>query len=120
MSDDKDINAVGSIVVYKSPGDHNTFTVNNNTQVNDLDRLVDSLTEALLPARQARPDDADRVSRAAQEVIAETRRAKPSRDYLQLTAEGLKKAAEAVKDIAPGVLDVARQVAEFVVKSYGM
>ena len=63
---------------------------------------------------KSRPDDADRVAKTAELVVAEATKAKPDKGFMSITAEGLKKAAEAVADIAPAALVVAGKVAAFV------
>jgi hypothetical protein len=79
-----------------------------------LTKLLDELTKGLKGVADTRPDDAERVARTAELVVAEATKAKPDPGFLSITADGLKKAAEAVADIAPTVLTVAGKVVAFV------
>jgi hypothetical protein len=99
--------------------DHVTQTVQqvqglSDARKEELTRLLAELTKSLKDVAETRPDDADRVARTAELVVAEATKPKPDRGFLSITAEGLKKAAEAVADIAPTVLTVAAKVAAFV------
>jgi hypothetical protein len=85
-----------------------------NAKKDELASLITELTAGLKAVAEARPDDADRVAKTAELVVAEATKAKPDKGFLSISAEGLKKAAEAVADIAPTVLAVAGKVAAFV------
>lgn len=80
----------------------------------ELGKLIAELKAALQAAAEQRPDDAERVTKTAELVVAEAIKAKPDRSFLSISAEGLKQAARAVADIAPTVLAVAAKVAAFV------
>ncbi len=80
----------------------------------ELTLLMSELKAALDAAAKSRPDDAERVAKTAELVVAEATKAKPDKGFMSITAEGLKKAAEAVADIAPAALVVAGKVAAFV------
>ena len=66
------------------------------------------------PRKAHGTDDAERVAKTAELVVAEATKAKPDKGFLSITTDGLKKAAEVVADIAPTVLTVAGKVAAFV------
>src|SRR5512139_2722566 len=85
-----------------------------NVKKDELAGLLTELTASLKVVAEARPDDADRVAKTAELVVAEATKTKPDKGFLSISAEGLKKAAEAVTDIAPTVLAVAGKVAAFV------
>jgi len=80
----------------------------------DLTKLLGELTKSLKEAAESRPDDAERVAKTAELVVAEATKAKPDKGFLSITTEGLKQAAEAVRDIAPTVIEVAGRIATFV------
>ena len=80
----------------------------------ELTLLMSELKAALDAAAKSRPDDAERVAKTAELVVAEATKATPDKGFMSITAEGLKKAAEAVADIAPAALVVAGKVAAFV------
>lgn len=81
----------------------------------ELAQLMAELTKGLNEVVAARREDAERVAKTAELVVAEAIKAKPDSGFLTITTEGLKKAAEAVADIAPTVLKVAAKIAAFVV-----
>lgn len=80
----------------------------------ELTNLLAELTKTLKDVANKRPDDAERVAKTAELVVAEATKTKPDKGFLAITSEGLKKAAEAVSDIAPTVLAVAGKLAAFV------
>lgn len=80
----------------------------------ELEGLLDELKAELAKIEEQRPEDADRVTRSAEAVVAEATRAKPDASFMTITAEGLKQAAKAVADIAPTVFSIAAKVAAFV------
>src|SRR5262245_2703346 len=80
----------------------------------ELTKLLAELTQSLKSVANTRPDDAERVAKTAELVIAEATKAKPDKGFLSITTDGLQKAAAAVADIAPTVLAVAGKVAAFV------
>jgi hypothetical protein len=121
MSRDKiQVSGVVGPVNIKSRLDHVTQTVQQATGWSDerkeqLKTLVAELHTGLHELEKQRPEDADRVAKTAELVVAEATKAKPDKGFLSITAEGLKQAAQAVADIAPLVLSAANQIAAFVV-----
>jgi hypothetical protein len=111
-------NVVGPVNI-KARLDHVTQTVQQTSGWPDdrraeLTKLLTELQAALEAAAEKRPEDAERVTKTAELVVAEATKAKPDKTFLSITAEGLKQAAQAVADIAPTVLAVAGKVAAFV------
>ena len=111
-------NVVGPVNI-QSRLDHVTQTVHQlpnwpDSRKEELATLLVELTKSLKGVSDTRPDDADRVTKMTELVVAEATKAKPDKGFLSITVEGLKKAAEAVADIAPTVLAVAGKVATFV------
>lgn len=111
-------NVVGPVNI-QSRLDHVTQTVQQlqgwpDARKEELITLIAELTKSLKAVADTRPDDAERVAKTAELVVAEATKAKPDKGFLSLTTDGLKKAAEAVADIAPTVLAVAGKVAAFV------
>ena len=111
-------NVVGPVNI-QSRLDHVTQTVQQvqgwpNARREELTALLAELSASLQGVAEKRPDDAERVGKTAELVVAEATKAKPDRGFLSITVEGLKKAAEAVADITPTVLAVAGKVAAFV------
>lgn len=120
MSKDKiQVSGVVGPVNIKSRLDHVTQIVNHasaidNSKKQEFARMIDSLREALNAAGDKRPDDTERVAQTAELVATEIAKSKPSKNFLNVTAEGLKEAAKAVEDIAPDVIRVATMIATFV------
>lgn len=111
-------NVIGPVNI-KSNLDHVTQIVNNATgmqdgQRQDLALLIKELQAALAAVAEKRPDDAERVAKTAELVVAEAVKAKPDKSFLSITVDGLTKAAQAVADIAPHVLSVAGKLAAFI------
>jgi hypothetical protein len=111
-------NVVGPVNI-QSRLDHVTQTVQQlqgwpDARKEELAGLLAELTQTLKDVADKRPDDAERVAKTAELVVAEATKAKPDKGFLSITSEGLKKAAEAVADIAPTVLGVAGRLAAFV------
>jgi len=113
-------NVVGPVNV-KARMDHVKQVVTNASAVpnkgkKQLAALFEQLKQALDPVAQVQPEDAQRVLQAAEMVSAEVSKQKPSKSFLNITAEGLKEAAKAVGAVAPTVLDVAIKIATSVSK----
>lgn len=82
----------------------------------EITRLLAELRKSLDAAR-SRPDDAERVAKAATMVEDEVKKEKPNRSFLDISAKGLLEAARAVADIAPVLLPTALKIAEFVARA---
>lgn len=120
MSKDK-IQVAGVVgpVNIKSRFDHVTQTVQQTNgwpddRKRELTALIAELQAVLQPVSERRPDDADRVTKTAELLVAEVTKDKPNPGFLSFTVEGLKQAAQSVADIAPLVLATATKVAAFV------
>jgi septum formation inhibitor MinC len=83
-------------------------------QRQDMATLIAELQAALATVVEKRPEDAERVTKTAELVVAEAVKAKPDKSFLSITVDGLTKAAQAVADIAPPVLSVAAKLAAFI------
>jgi hypothetical protein len=120
MSKDKiQVSGVVGPVNIKSRLDQVTQTVQQtpgwpDEQKQQLAALVAELQAGLQSVAEQRPEDAERVTRMAEGVVAEATKAKRDKGFLSLTVEGLKQAAQAVADIAPPVLATAAKVAAFI------
>lgn len=111
-------NVVGPVNI-QSRLDHVTQTVQQvqgwpDERKEELTKLIAELTSSLKGVAETRPDDAERVAKTAELVVAEATKAKPDKGFLEITSAGLKKAAETVADIAPPVLSVVGKVIAFV------
>jgi hypothetical protein len=120
MSKDKiQVSGVVGPVNIKSRLDNVVQTVQQAPGLQDvrrqeLEKLIIELKASLEVVAAKRPDDAERLAKTTELVVAEATKPKPDRTFLNLTTEGLTQAAKAVADIAPTVLAVAAKVAAFV------
>lgn len=113
-------NVVGPVNI-QSRLDHVIQTVQQlqgcpDARKEELTQLLAELAKSLKGVTDTRPDDAERVAKTAELVVAEATKAKPDKGFLSITTDGLKMAAKAVADIAPAVLEVADKVATFVAR----
>lgn len=106
MSKDKiQVSGVVGPVNIKSRLEHVTQSVMQATgladaQRRELTQLITELQSALAMVAEKRPDDAERVTKTAELVVAEAVKPKPDKSFLSITAEGLKHAAQAVAALA--------------------
>jgi len=120
MSRDKiEVSGVIGPVNIKSRLDKVTQTVNNAPSLasdkrTELAAMIRELQEALAAAPATRAEDAAQVTRAAEMVVAEVTKEKPSKGMLSVSAEGLKEAAKALADITPTVIGIATKIGAFV------
>lgn len=125
MSTDKiHVSGVVGPVNIKSRLDHVQQIVQQGQRWSSEEReqlaaLVAELKAGLLPVAEQRPEDAERVEKTTELVVAEATKAKPDKGFLSLSVEGLKHAAQSVADIAPVVISVARKIADFLVDPKG-
>lgn len=73
----------------------------------ELQKLIAQLHEALQQAPADKADDADAVAQMAETFIETANSEKPNKMILQITGEGLKKAAENLAAIVPDVVKIA-------------
>lgn len=85
-----------------------------------LQALVAQLQQALegLPVEQQEQGEA--VALSAQALVENSRAAVPNKTLLEISAQGLKKAAESLSAAAPGVVSLAAQIASAVLHMRGL
>lgn len=86
----------------------------------ELEGLIEQLSQALqnVPAKQA--EQAEAVAASAQALVETAKADKPNKTLLQISSEGLKKAAETLADVAPAVVGITGQVVALVMRMKGM
>lgn len=86
----------------------------------ELEGLIEQLSQALqnVPAKQA--EQAEAVAASAQALVETAKADKPNKTLLQISGEGLKKAAETLADVAPAVVGITGQVVALVMRMKGM
>ena len=86
----------------------------------ELQGLIEQLGQALENIPQNLKDEAEAVATAAQMLVENARTEKPNKPLLEITGEGLKKAAENLAQVAPTVVSIAGQVVTAVMRMKGM
>jgi len=86
----------------------------------ELQSLIEQLGQALehIPENQA--EQAEAVAVSAQALVETAKADKPNKTLLQISSEGLKKAAENLAEAAPAVVSIASQVITTVMRMRGL
>lgn len=85
----------------------------------ELKKLIEQLTDLLQKAPAASASDAEAVAETARQLVDSVAKEKPNKTIVQITAEGLKKAAENIKAVLPDVIPIATQIVFSVLKLAG-
>ena len=80
----------------------------------ELEKLLRELETALKEVPNENADDAEAVASMAKNLIESATREKPNKPLVQISADGLKRAAENIAAIAPKVLLTAQAVIVFI------
>jgi ElaB/YqjD/DUF883 family membrane-anchored ribosome-binding protein len=76
----------------------------------ELKQLIDQLRQALEEASSEQAEEAEAVVWAAETLIEAKSAEKPNRVKIEITKEGLKKAAENIASVMPTVLTIAEKI----------
>jgi hypothetical protein len=76
----------------------------------ELEDLIAQLAHVLEQAPPDRAEEAEAVATLTESMVEQATAEKPNRPMLQITGEGLKKAAENIADVLPTVLDIATRI----------
>ena len=114
----------GAIVNIKSTLRNVTQTVNTLPSADEsakaeLIRLIEQLNEALQKVPLEKAEDAEAVADSAKALVDAANKPKPNKATLQITADGLKKAAENIAAVMPAVVGIATQIVGAVFKLAG-
>lgn len=82
----------------------------------ELEKLVGQLNDALQKVPVEKQEEAEAVAQTAKALIDAAKAEKPNQTLLQITGEGLKKAAQELVKATPVVLHVASQIVMNVMK----
>ena len=82
----------------------------------ELEKLIEQLNEALQKVPAEEQESAEAVAETAKTLIDAAKAEKPNRTLLQITGEGLKKAAHDLVRATPVVVHVAGQIVDTVLK----
>ena len=102
--------------VQQSIGDISTTDVDSRKE---LETLIGQLNEALQKIPAEKQEDAQAVAETAKALIDVAKSEKPNKTMLQITGEGLKKAAQNLAEAMPTVLTIASQIVMTVMKLTG-
>jgi hypothetical protein len=76
----------------------------------ELERLVEELNEALQQVPPDKAEDAEAVAQSAEALVETATQEKPNRTMVEITGDGLKKAAQNLANVMPTVLTIATQI----------
>lgn len=88
----------------------------NEISRKELQGLFNQLVEALKQVPPANAQEAEAVAESAKRLIDDAGQDPPNRPMVQVTAEGLKKAAENIANVVPSVLPVVEQIIRAVMR----
>lgn len=107
--------SIGSILTAASQ----TIQVTSALEAKEKDEikdLLDQLQQHLQEVPDDRADDAEAVAEMARSFVEGATKEKPNKKVLEITADGLKKAAENIASITPQVLTTALAIISFIDK----
>jgi hypothetical protein len=76
----------------------------------ELEKLVKELNDALQQVPADKAEDAEAVAQSAELLVEKATEEEPNKTTVQITGEGLKKAAQNLADVMPTVLTIATQI----------
>ena len=85
----------------------------------ELEKLIEQLNDALQKLPGEKQDDAQAVAETAKALVDVAKAEKPNKTMLEITGEGLKKAAQNLSDVMPVLLPLASQIVMTVMKLTG-
>jgi len=96
---------------------HQFVQANLNVELSskkELEKLLKDLEVALNEVPEENGDDAETVAEMAKSLIENATKGKPNKSLVQISSDGLKKAAENIANIAPKVLLTAQAIISFI------
>jgi|SRR5687768_7873037 len=86
----------------------------------ELQGLIEQLSQALQNVPDNQKEQAEAVAVSAQALVETAKADKPNKTLLQITGDGLKKAAENLSEVAPTVVSIASQVVVAIMRMKGL
>ena len=102
--------------VQQSIGDISTDDLDTRKE---LEKLIEQLNDALQKLPVEKQEDAQAVAETAKALVDVAKSEKPNKTMLEITGDGLKKAAQNLADVMPAVLPLASQIVMTVTKLIG-
>jgi len=88
----------------------------NPDDLQALEDLIGQLSEALQGAPPENQEQVEAVAQTAQALVETAKAETPNQTILQITADGLKKAAQNLAEVMPAVTTIAGQIVMMVMK----
>jgi hypothetical protein len=82
----------------------------------ELEGLIEALKQALESAPAESQEEAQAVAESAKMLVETAKADKPNKTMIQITGEGLKRAAQNLADVTPAVVSIATQIVMAVMK----
>jgi hypothetical protein len=82
----------------------------------ELESLIEALKQTLESAPAEKQEEAQAVADSAKMLVDTAKAEKPNKTMIQITGEGLKKAAQNLADVTPAVVSIATQIVMAVMK----
>jgi ElaB/YqjD/DUF883 family membrane-anchored ribosome-binding protein len=86
----------------------------------ELQGLIEQLSQALQNVPDNQKEQAEAVAVSAEAFVETAKTEKPNKTLLQISGEGLKKAAETLAEVAPAVVGIAGQVIALIMRMKGL
>jgi hypothetical protein len=86
----------------------------------ELEKLIGQLSDALQKVPEKSQEHAEAVAETAKVLVETAKAEKPNKAMVQITGEGLKRAAQNLADVLPTVVTIAGQIVMAVTKLVGM
>ncbi|HEX9114440.1 MAG TPA: hypothetical protein VGA61_00095 [Anaerolineae bacterium] len=85
----------------------------------ELQRSLEQLSQALEQIPASLKEQAEAVASATQMLVETAKADKPSKTMIEITGDGLKKAAENLAGVAPAVVGIAAQIVTTILRMRG-
>jgi hypothetical protein len=92
----------------------------DDTQKQELQQLIDRLSEQLSAVPADKAKDAEKVAKRASQLVDAAAEEEPDKSIVQTIGSGLKQAAEFLKDSAPAVMTIAGQIIKLIGNMHGI
>jgi ElaB/YqjD/DUF883 family membrane-anchored ribosome-binding protein len=97
-----------------------SISTSDETARQELQGLIEQLSQALQNVPDKQKEQAEAVAVSAEALVETAKADKPNKTLLQISGEGLKKAAETLSEVAPAVVGIAGQVIALVMRMKGL
>ena len=97
-----------------------SISTDDETARQELQGLIEQLSQALQNVPDTQKEQAEAVAASAEALVDTAKADKPNKTLLQITGEGLKKAAENLSEVAPAIVSIASQVVVAIMRMKGL